>query len=74
MTDDVQLGVWFNGKLYDNTYIYLVDAADKLGRHMALLQPKQQLEKEYAVIEPIKKKVDLSRYGFDSNWAYTLGL
>lgn len=26
--DDIKLGVWFNGTLYDNVYIYLVDAVD----------------------------------------------
>lgn len=72
--DDVQLGVWFNGVLYNNTYIYLVDAAEKLGRNMAVIQPQQKPENGHALIEPIKKKVDLSRYGFDENWARTLGL
>lgn len=74
LEDDVQLGVWFNGILYDNTYIYLVDAADRFGRNLGVLQPDQKPALGHAVIEPVKKKVDLSRYGFDNNWVSTLGL
>lgn len=72
--DDVQFGVWFNGVLYNNTYFYLRDAADKLGRNMAMIQPNRVSSKGRATIGAIKRKVDLSQYGFDDNWAKTLGL
>lgn len=58
IADDVKLGVFFNGVLYDNTYIYLVDAADKFGNNIAIIQPDQIPANGRATIKSIKKKVD----------------
>ena len=74
LEDDVQLGIWFNGVLYDNTYFYLVDAVDKLGNNIAVMQPYRDTEQGFFSIESVKLKVDLSEYGFDENWAKSLGL
>lgn len=37
--DDLELGLWFDGKLLENSYIYAVDKADTLQPHFAVLIP-----------------------------------
>lgn len=36
LKDDVRLGVWFNGVLYDANYIYLTDYAVKMGENLGI--------------------------------------
>lgn len=50
-TNDVKLGVWFNGVLYKNEYIYLKDAADKLGNNFAIIQKDQRPIDGNAIVE-----------------------
>ena len=38
--NDLKLGVWFNGKLYDNEYVYInnyVDAAKSIGKYLTII-------------------------------------
>ena len=38
--NDLKLGVWFNGKLYDNQYVYInnyVDAAKSIGKYLTVI-------------------------------------
>ncbi len=74
IADDVKLGVFFNGVLYDNTYIYLVDAADKFGNNIAIIQPDQIPANGRATIKSIKKKVDFTEFGFTEQWKLLLNL
>ena len=37
--DDLELGLWFNGKLLENSYIYAIDKADTLQPNFAVLIP-----------------------------------
>lgn len=74
IADDVKLGVFFNGVLYDNTYLYLVDAADKFGNNIAIIQPDQVSANGHAMIQSIKKPVDFTEFGFTEQWKKLLKL
>ena len=70
----MKLGVFFNGVLYDNTYLYLVDAADKFGNNIAIIQPDQLSANGHAMIQSIKKPVDFTEFGFTEQWKKLLKL
>lgn len=72
--DDIKLGLFFNGVLYDNTYLYLVDAADKLGNNIAIIQPEQNPDNGRATIKSIKIPVDFTEFGFTKQWKKELNL
>ncbi len=45
--NDIKLGVWFGGKLYNNNYIYLdnfVDTGHSMGTHLSFYVGKQSLD------------------------------
>ena len=74
IADDIKLGVFFNGVLYDNTYLYLVDAADKFGNNIAIIQPDQTPANGHATIKSIKIPVDFTQFGFTEQWKKLLNL
>jgi len=69
--DDVKFGVWFNGKAYNNRWIYLMDYAEKLGGFVGVYCPNKKTSlKLYTYMPPI----DFTEYGFTTKWALELGL
>ena len=72
--DDVKVGVWFNNVLYDNTYIYLKDYAQYMGKRLSVYVGKSDgsvtLESDTAV----DTSVDFSLFGFTKNWIKELGI
>lgn len=73
--DDVKLGVWFNGKLYNNTYIELSDYKQHLGKCMGIYTPKDSRGViEIASTPGIYKGVDYTIWGFTDNWEKEIGV
>ncbi len=69
--DDVKFGVWFDGKAYNDRWIYLRDYAEKLGGYLGVYCPNEQTTlKIYTYMPPI----DFAEFGFTVNWAIELGL
>ena len=57
--DDVKLGVWFNGKLYDETYFYFKDCALSCKPYLRVNQlsvasPPQELPTDYTYVTPLE--------------------
>lgn len=70
-TDDVKLGVWFNGKAYNNQWIYLNDYADKLGGFIGI---SSAAEGAALTVKTYNAPIDFAEWGFTKDWAKTLGL
>ena len=69
--DDVKLGVWFDGKAYNDRWIYLKDYATYLGGNLGVYCPNEQTSLAiYTYMPPI----DFAEFGFTSKWAIELGL
>ena len=68
--DDVKLGVWFNGKLYDNRYIYLPDYVNT--KHSMGTNMNIYLTGNAQITIGNPKPIDLSQFGFDANWQTTI--
>lgn len=69
--DDVKLGVWFDGKAYDDRYIYLRDYAGKLGGYLGIYSTNHNSTLTIWTSFP---PVDFAEFGFTERWAYTLRL
>lgn len=69
--DDVKLGVWFNGKAYNNRWIYLNDYADKLGGFIGVYSA---VEGAALTVKTYNAPIDFAEWGFTKDWAKTLGL
>jgi len=69
--DDVKLGVWFNGKAYNNQWIYLNDYADKLGGFIGVYSA---VEGAALTVKTYNAPIDFAEWGFTKDWAKTLGL
>ena len=67
----MKLGVWFDGKAYNDRWIYLKDYASNLGGHLGVYCPNEQTSLAiYTYMPPI----DFAEFGFTANWAVELGL
>ncbi len=75
--NDLKLGVWFEGKLYNSTYIFITDAADLITAGMNLMP--QEAASKFSVVAPERELVTsadgyevktLNDYGFE-NGTYT---
>lgn len=82
VVNDIKVGVWFNGKLYDNEYIYLKDCASDLGNHIQLYSSnteKPLLVESIAIaneekLNPDLKKITFSHFGIqDGTYTYFPG-
>ena len=74
--DDVKLGVWFNDVLYDNSYIYLVDYTNHIGRFICVCS-SYDVEDASITIQSDKDTyigVDYAFFGFTKKWRKELGL
>ncbi len=65
--DDVQLGVWFNDRMYKNEYYYLTDFASQMGSLLGIYSPTKGLNIEVKT-EEVDNSADLSIFGFGKNW------
>lgn len=65
--DDVQLGVWFDNKMYKNEYFYLTDFASQMGSLLGIYSPTKGLNIEVST-EDVDNSADLSIFYFDENW------
>lgn len=69
--DDMQLGVWFNDRLYANEYIYFTNYVSVLGNYIGIyIKDKGSFIKIQSVIKP----VDFSIFGLSANWEKDLFL
>ena len=69
VTDDVELGIWFNDVLYNGEYIYLLDYAPNLKGGLGLYVPQGDAK---LTIKSIPIPLDFTIFGFTSNWANEL--
>ena len=69
--DDVKLGVWFDGKAYNDRWIYLPNYAEYLGGYLGICCPNEQTSLS---IKTYMKPIDFAEFGFTINWAFELGL
>ena len=72
--DDVKLGVWFNDKLYENTYIYLQDYVQHLGHHLLVYSPTTIEYIKVSSAKGVDTGVDYPYFGFTKNWKQELGV
>lgn len=70
-SDDIKLGIWFNGKPYNNKWFYVKDYAQYLGGYVGIYIPN---EKTSFSLETYNPPIDFTEYGFTSNWVHELGL
>ena len=69
--DDVKLGVWFNGKPYNDRWIYLRNKAPELGGFLMIHCPNEDTTLSITTYIP---SVDFREYGFSEAWYDELGL
>ena len=62
--DDVKLGVWLNGVLYENQYIYIDDYTECLGSYMGIYSSNPNSHISIRSIK-LKEYIDLALFGFD---------
>ena len=73
--DDVKFGVWFNGVLYNNEYIYFPNYALEMGSNFTIVGV-EEAPTSYLYIESdanVVTRIDFSLYGFTNNWNKELG-
>ena len=65
--DDVKFGIWFNDRMYRNTYYYFVDYAPHMGSYMCVYS---QVEESHISIQSVEVDdyIDLAFYGFGDNY------
>ena len=67
-TDDVKLGIWFNEKLYDDSYFYLenfVDTSFSVGTTMSLYTASKEIAiKSYYTLPTDMKQISFRDFGF----------
>lgn len=66
--DDVKLGIWFDGVLYENKYIYIADFAESMGSYMGIYSSNPESHISIRSIE-VETYIDLALFGFDDNYA-----
>lgn len=69
--DDVKLGIWFDGKSYDNKWFYLRDSAKNIGPYALIFCPN---EKTSFSLQTDWVQIDFGEFGFTTNWFKELGL
>lgn len=73
--DDVKLGVWFNGVLYDNAYIYLTDYASYLGCYAGVYVDKGTGYLKVWNDKSVDLAIDYTLFGYTKeNWRKKIGL
>ena len=68
--NDLKLGMWFNGKLYENEYIYInnyVDREDTMGCNLQLYGVNGAI-----TVTSVFYPIEFERFGLTENWADTL--
>ncbi len=69
--DDVKLGVWFDGKAYNDEWFYLYNIAPNLGGHLGVYSAAEGSSIGITTYTP---PIDFAEWGFTKDWAKTLGL
>lgn len=73
--DDVKLGVWFNGVLYDNAYIYLTDYAQYFGNYAGLYVDEGNGYVKVWNDLSVDTSIDYTLFGYTKeNWRNKIGL
>lgn len=71
VADDVKLGVWFDGKAYNDEWFYLYNIAPNLGGHLGVYSAAEGAS---ITIKTYNPPIDFAEWGFTKDWAKTLGL
>ena len=66
--DDVKVGIWFNGVLYNEKYIYLQDYAQYLGTRMGVYVGSKDGFLRLKSDTSVYVGIDFSLFGFSRNW------
>ena len=65
--NDLKLGMWFAGKLYDGEYIYIHNYVDTMGSNFHIYGPTGAVTLTSVIIP-----IEFERFGLTENWADTL--